>query len=568
MSALQRLARQIRGSRRVRRDQVGQALALVSGVMLILTLGGAILVQSFGEQTPIVQSDLIQHQAYRAVEAGLDEYLYRANVNADYVICNSANDTTGFCPGLNFESWTPVQGTSASSGPPSWFYLNDPSLNYTTGVVSLKVEGAAGYRGDYSYQTATVNLEPLNNFLLDLLWINFNQIDPAVLDPTGTLSCSYYWKVGIEAGCENVDFITGDTLNGNIYVNDSIFTCGNPSFQSVTTADPNEVFVKECGGTPTVSGTQADNGANEPIPNDDSSLSLIAQEEGCLYEGPTTITLNGANMNVTSPGTPTGLPTGALGTSTSNDSLDQAGNTNPCMPTTSGGSVALPTNGVVYVEDCPSTDSSCTYNPLSGDGETGATTTPALDGDAIINGTVSGPLTIGTQNNVVIDGNLCYSSGTTCSSVAGATGGPPTSATDMIGLIATNYVELNHPVSGSSDAATCGSYGAPAAPGCDLSDPVVNAAILALNHSFLVNSWSVGHTLGNLYLNGSISEDWRGPVGTSSGTTAVSGYTKVYSYDSRLRYFAPPYYLSPGTASWGIATFTVTGMCTVSCTAP
>ena len=95
----------------------------------------------------------------------------------------------------------------------------------------------------------------------------------------------------------------------------------------------------------------------------------------------------------------------------------------------------------------------------------GATTTPRLDGDAIINGTLTGPLTIGTANNIIIDGNLCYSSGTTCSSVAGTSGGPPTSATDMLGLIAYNYVELNHPVSGSSNAAvTCGSFGAPAAP--------------------------------------------------------------------------------------------------------
>ena len=91
---------------------------------------------------------------------------------------------------------------------------------------------------------------------------------------------------------------------------------------------------------------------------------------------------------------------------------------------------------------------------------------------------------------------------------------------------------------------------------------------MALKHSFLVNSWSVGHTLGNLYINGSISEDWRGPVGTSSGGSVVSGYNKDYSYDNRLKYFAPPYYLSPGTASWGIATFTVAGQCTVSCTSP
>ena len=199
---LERLVRTVRRFPRVRRivrrNQVGQALALVSGVMLILTLGGAILVQSFGEQTPIVQSDLIQHPGLsRAVEeAGLDEYLYRANVNADYVICNSANDTTGFCPGLNFETWIPVEGSSSSSGPPSWFYLNNPTLNYNTGVESRsKWKGRPASPRHYSYQTATVNLEPLNNFLPRPA---ADQLQP---DRPGrarshwhALNCSWYWR--------------------------------------------------------------------------------------------------------------------------------------------------------------------------------------------------------------------------------------------------------------------------------------------------------------------------------------------------------------------------------------
>jgi hypothetical protein len=566
------LVRLVRRAGRVRRDQAGQALALVSGLMLVLTLGGAILVQNFGQQAPIVLNDLIQHQAYRAVQAGLDEYLYKANINADYVICDSANETTGFCPGLNFQSWTAVQGTTGSNGPPSWFYINNPTLNYSTGTVSLVVEGAAGYPHDYgsnySYDSATITLQPLNNFLLDLLWLNYNQIDPVVISANDPPTCGYYYDVGLESRCEAVDLITGDSLNGNIYVNDSIFTCGNPSFSSVATADPNEIFVKTCAGTPTVSGTETDGAPTETIPQDDSQLTLIAQEGGCLYEGPTTIVLNGSTMNVTSPDTPTGRPSGAVGSSPSNDSINQAGNLSPCMPTTSGGSVALPTNGVVFVENCLSGNSTCSsgtaYNPLSGDGETGATG-PSY-GDAIVNGSVTGPLTIGAQNNVVIDGNLCYTTGSTCSADSGQSGGPPSSSTDMLGLIAYNYVEVNHPLSGSNNAATCG--GSHVAPSCDLSNPDINAAILALNHSFLVNNWASGSPLGSLTVNGSISEDWRGAVGTYSGSTVASGYLKAYSYDSRLKYFAPPYYLSPGTASWGIATYSVSGECSVSCTDP
>jgi len=553
---------------RRRRDQSGQALALVSGVMLILILGSVILVQDVGQQSPLVESDLIQHQAYRALQAGLDEYLYKANVNADYIICNSSNQTTGFCPGLAFGQWIPVQGTGSSNGPPSWFYFANPQLNYSTGIVSMTVEGAAGFPRAYSYQSATVALQPLNNFLLDVLWINYNQTDPAVVSPQNPPTCGYYWQVGIENGCQKVDFISADVLTGNLYVNDSIFTCGSPTFDTVRTADPNEDYVNDnssCGGSGTPSATSKTDGVPlEAIPTDDSQLASVAQQNGCLYEGPTSIVLTGTTMQITSPDTPTGKPPGAPNGSPSNDALNQAGNTSVCMPASGGGSVALPNNAVVFVENCLSGDASCTagnaYNPMSGDGETGAS--GPTYGDAIVQGTLTGPLTIGAQNNDIIDGNLCYSSATTCASL------PASSATDVLGLIAYNYVEINHPLSGGANAKICGTNGAPAAPGCDQTNWTVNAVALALNHSFLVNNFSSGGPLGTITLNGTVSQNWRGPVGQSSGGAIAHGYAKNYQYDSRLRYFSPPYYLSPGTASWGIASISVSAMCSVSCSAP
>ncbi len=118
-------------------------------------------------------------------------------------------------------------------------------------------------------------------------------------------------------------------------MNDTIFVCGSPSFQNLQTADPTEMWVEDngCSGSPTVSGTKADNVGVQPIPTDNSSLATQAAANGCLYEGPTTIVINGSNMTVTSPDTPTGKPTGAPGTSTSNDALNDAANTaNVCLP--------------------------------------------------------------------------------------------------------------------------------------------------------------------------------------------------------------------------------------------
>jgi hypothetical protein len=136
-------------------------------------------------------------------------------------------------------------------------------------------------------------------------------------------------------------------------------------------------------------------------------------------------------------------------------------------------------------------------------------------------------------------------------------------STNVLGLVAQNYVELNHPVDNrQNNVSTCPAGLGNGATTCDQSNPIIDAVILALNHSFLVNQWDQGNPLGNLNLNGTIDEAWRGPVGTFNGGGIASGYAKNYQYDSRLAYLSPPYYLNPGTSIWGYASFTnVAGGC-------
>ncbi len=91
---------------------------------------------------------------------------------------------------------------------------------------------------------------------------------------------------------------------------------------------------------------------------------------------------------------------------------------------------------------------------------------------------------------------------------------------------------------------------------------VIDAAILALNHSFAVNnegiisgnsSFGVGTTelpsTGSLIVYGAIDQDWRGIVDVNSG---ASGYIKFYQWDSLIQAVTPPYYLNPGTPSWAL----------------
>jgi hypothetical protein len=92
-----------------------------------------------------------------------------------------------------------------------------------------------------------------------------------------------------------------------------------------------------------------------------------------------------------------------------------------------------------------------------------------------------------------------------------------------------------------------------------LINPVIDAAIFAINDSFIVDDFDCGSTsnstpgaapsqLGTLTVNGSIAQNFRGRV--AEGNPQVSGYTKSYWYDPRLESTSPPYFLNPLDATW------------------
>ena len=58
--------------------------------------------------------------------------------------------------------------------------LDNPVINVSTGNLSVNIIGAPGFTNDYNYQSAVVTLQPLNGFLLNVLWLNYDQIDPTV----------------------------------------------------------------------------------------------------------------------------------------------------------------------------------------------------------------------------------------------------------------------------------------------------------------------------------------------------------------------------------------------------
>ncbi|MGP8059145.1 MAG: hypothetical protein ACLP9C_05880 [Acidimicrobiales bacterium] len=323
------------------------------------------------------------------------------------------------------------------------------------------------------------------------------------------------------------------------------------------------------------------------------------------------------------------------------DSVGAPTTTSNCL-TTSPSTVNVPNgangNGVIYVQAAssgcvaganPYDDwTSGTYGPDAQlnylgtyQNYYGAQSQPDCEGDAFVSdnpggeytgtplpstaGGVSGQLTIAANNDVVVTGNIEYTDCGAGFSPSAPQNGPCEynlgGTNDALGLIANNYVEVNHPVEnntgnngndcvssgGQHPVITCtganahsteepncttttnGTAGTPAAALCTPggttggtpgsgNNLIIDAAILALAHSFTVNNeggidsngndWGAGPLLGTLTIYGSIDQNWRGAVGIIS----TSGYGKDYDWDSRLQLVTPPYYLNPGVQTWAL----------------
>lgn len=320
---------------------------------------------------------------------------------------------------------------------------------------------------------------------------------------------------------------------------------------------------------------------------------------GCTFTGPTMIELVASNgsttMDVWSP-----LSSASLGTSPacSNPAGSSSHGFSSSTPFITG--IPLPSDGVVYVQDyvlgsnppsVPSDGSSPCFNPYRA--QLAATAQQCYEGDVYVEGELAGQLTIGSSANIVVTRDLTYAcsdglgpaTSTDPSSVSACT----TSEPDVLSLSA----EIDILVSGNSsadpttgrspnpDASTQGCVssgfgdgtGSPAnsptpaqqsaAPYstdpalandpaavwptlCNPDNIVVDAGLFALNGSFGVENWDTTARSGGVYLNGSDLSEYRGPF----GVVGVSGYSKQFSFDSRLQYDPPPHILQSAFKVW------------------
>jgi len=512
-------------------DERGFTMLATLMIMVVTTVLVGALFLALNGDAKLSQHDLDSKRAYNAAEAGANAYLYQLNQNPNYW-ANCSNDDV---------SQTQVPGTS----PPEYYsYKVIPANGYTTCTSntiaafidettgSLRME-FTGYSGNPSVQRTIVaqyrKLTPL-----DFAWYTVYESVDSSIPGTPSSGCNIFYRAGRNSSC-NINWITGDTVNGPMYTQDQYLIDGSPTFGG-SASDKIESLAPapsgsgsgnyicsgdNCGGLSLV-GTAVPNAPLVPLPSDNTQLLTDATNYGQTFTGTTKIYLNGTTATVWN-----------------------------CPTTTSSGcttstSVDLTQYPLIYIEN----GAGCKLAQYSPSGTTYTTTSGGMPtgcaGDAYIYGNYTTPVTIAAANDIVIDGNV-----TTTES-----GGVPTGGATL-GLVANQYIRVMHgctySYSGNGTNVSSSTQGGDPASFNTLD---IDAAILTLDHSFIVDNYDCGSPLSTLTVHGAIAQYYRGVVGTVGGsgdaTTNATGYLKSYNYDRRLAYLLPPYLFDISTGGWEV----------------
>lgn len=321
---------------------------------------------------------------------------------------------------------------------------------------------------------------------------------------------------------DEVWWITGDEVAGPLHTNGRIYIDGNPVFHGKVTYSGAAPNIRS-GSRPSFAYDEDPEG---PVPQlafplSNTQIKTQAIRNGYYYSGRTSIYLNGDRLKVR---------------------------------TYQGSSwryyenLPLPPNGVIYVDGTTANVSSPTtkFNRQAG--------------NVFIAGRLDGRLTVAAANDIYITHrdptNATYGSATSTGGITYAdssfTGNDITD--DMLGLVAGHYVRILHKnwpsFTTSGNAYTSNSNVAP-------QNITIHAAIFALDWAFEFEDYEDGGVRGVINMVGSITQKYRGAVGTFSSRTGQrqSGYLKNYVFDPRMAYETPPHFLEPVNTGWEIVSW-------------
>jgi Tfp pilus assembly protein PilX len=531
--------------RGIRRGDEGAAMLMVLGVLFVTMLFLlSSLAYALRSMAP-TRRDQDAKIALAAAQAGIDEYVSRLTANDNYwEQGNSDTSNAAFST-----SGQAIQGTNGAGAKYTYQLLTTASDTAQTGQIKLKVTGSstAGTGHDKVSRTLTATLRP-KGFLSYVYLSDVEVVDPDIIGSSSSCANYYYAGRSSTTGCSNIQWTSGDTVNGPLHSNDALQINGSVNFTNQTTESSWPALNGTSSSTtwwgtqsPPLSGYSPAYAAAISLPVANTTLLRYVAPDvdgdattpagpGCYYQGATKITFTGTTMTVLSPGT--------------RNSSTPSRCYNISTPTTAQSGLAIPP--VIYVDAGTTT---CTTGqigiPASGEsyssgsssaiswGSTSSGVTTNYNcqrGSAYVSGTVDGQVNVASKDDIVVTGNLAVQD---------------SDSTDIVGLTAGNCVWVYHPIDSSGDNL----YSTPRV-------DTIEAAILSLRHSFIVQNWNQGNPLATLNVTGAIAQKFRGPVGTGSGTSISTGYYKNYVYDSRLAFLQPPYFLKSDSSPWAVSSLT------------
>jgi hypothetical protein len=578
-------------SRLIRRrlaDQHGFTMVAAMGVMLVvLSLSAAAFAAANGD-IRLAGHSAEQKTAYAAAEAGVADYLYHLTQNPNYWSrCTNVPAPAGLPRAPVNQPWN---GNGAD--PRQWRRLADSGAEYTiellpasgetcdeddpegsmldqsTGAFRIRSTGRTS--ANSTVKRSVVATFKAKTFLDYLYFTEVEAQDPIVwtkiascggtpdtertpdcfptrgedlgngqrgpdLAAWGAQQCAKYWRppgrrgsVGFpgqirlsEDGpwqdypvrCTEIVFGDNERIEGPFHTNDGILICNDPVFgrdandrievSARANQNPSEQPYRTsggCGTNPDFKGTWTPGAPELKPPQTNSELK---QEATYLFKGAVEIELH------------------ANGTMTVTNDLQTPKVQN--MP--------QPEDGVIYAEASACEGAFDPYLPKVYDGSV-----PGGCGSISVSGTYTENLTIGADDDVVVTDDLTKSGDV------------------LMGLIANNFVRVAHPsefsAAGSAQWSSAGGGPRCSNIGSPTANITIEAAILALNHSFTVDRYGCGAGLGKLNVVGAIAQKFRGVVGVGNG---ASGFIKNYKYDNRLKFRSPPKFIKPENAAWQVA---------------
>jgi hypothetical protein len=500
-------------------------------------------------------------------------------------------------------AWAPVPAAIAGTTTPAWFrYEVDNSKYASSGVLRVRATGKVGT----TTRSVVANIKQ-TGFTNYVYFTDYEILDPTVNSTTCTIAYAWQSSTTKSSAC-TISFIAKDSLDGQVHSNDTLNICDGTFKQAVTTSNPKPdgsgklYSQNNCSApkTPNFSLGAPTNSALITMPPPTQQLDQTRSDiptrvplPGCLYTGPTKITFYLSNpsdptsqpmMNVISPYTKKVQIVGNPPTSATtpqptfcgtpgNPAKSQANQTANTLAAAGGQNIPIDSssqlyNNLIYVQSVPTTSTDPNYwssstspynNAYSCKGADGTSAGNGLGfpmtnelvptstggygcraGDAFVQGTMHSAMTINADHYLYVTGKLSYAD----------------PAHDILGLVGAGSVFVWNPVqctatSNGNCTATKNLLTFEATSTSTNCARTINAAILSNLHSFEVQNYDKGSFLGKLCVTGSIAQEFRGPVGLADGS---AGFTKTYSYDTRLLNTPPPKFPTPRTTSYDLTT--------------